>query len=252
MDRLLKAYRQIKQNFMLGHHEPSELNGGKFCEILVRMLEYEVDEQYTPLGQKLGSMGDKLRSFENKSNSSNSVRFHLPRVANAIYHVRNQRGVGHVGGDVDPNVADSTLIATAADWAMAELVRVHYSCSLEDAQALVNSLVQRSVPLVHRVNGKTRVLNPALSFTDQVLVILAEHSPESVTDKFLLDSTEHSNFSVFKRDVLRRLHKRRLIEYSDDSCTILPPGLARVESEYAEWMARAPTRVSGERRRKQR
>jgi len=43
--------------------------------------------------------------------------------------------------------------------------------------------------------------------------------------------TEHSNLSVYKRDVLRRLHSRRLIEYdeSTEAIALSPLGIKEVE-----------------------
>ena len=119
-------------------------------------------------------------------------------------------------------------------------MRICYNCSLEDAQKLVNELVQRRLPLVHLVAGRKRVLNPALTFKQRVLVLLAEEDPASVSDRILCDWTEHSNLTVFKRDVLRQLHAAKLIEYSGSDCTILPPGMGLVEANYSTWAEYQP------------
>lgn len=95
----------------------------------------------------------KLRAFE-KSTSTGSLesyRIHIPRVLATIYNIRNKRGVGHLGGDVNPNFADSTFIVTCVDWILAELVRVHYTCSLDEAQKMVDSIIIRPSFLVTKL-----------------------------------------------------------------------------------------------------
>src|SRR6266571_4365195 len=235
VNELLNAHEKIKQSFLLGRHEPTELNAGKFCEIVLRILQQEAYGSHTALEKEVKNLAEEFRKFENATGAIDSVRFHIPRVASAVYNIRNRRGVGHAGGDVSPNLTDASLVATCSDWILSELVRICYNCSLEDAQKLVNDLVQRRLPLVHPVAGKKRVLNPALTFKQRVLVLLAEEHPASVSDRILCDWTEHSNLTVFKRDVLRQLHAAKLMEYSGSDCTILPPGMRLVEENYSDW-----------------
>lgn len=250
VEKLLDSYREIKENFYLGKHEPSELNGAKFCEVIARILEHEARGMFTPLGTSIKNMGDKLRGFENETNANESVRFHIPRVANAVYNIRNKRGVGHIGGDVDPNLADSTFVTAGADWILAELVRLHYHCTLEEAKKIVESLVQRRLFLVYEVEGKKRVLNPDLTFPETTLIVLAGEHPNGLEDRTLFDWTEHSNFAVYKRDVLRKLHRKRLIEYAEPMCTILPGGLKVVEDNYPVWASFAPGLSTRSKRKK--
>lgn len=65
---------------------------------------------------------------------------------------------------MNPNLADATLLATASDWILAEILRLHYDCTLDEAQAIVNGLVQRKLPLVYEIDGMKRVLNSRLGY----------------------------------------------------------------------------------------
>lgn len=237
---LLGSYTEIKENFYLGKHEPAELNAGKLCEVVFRILEQEAHGKHTPLGTSVKPFDAKCRSFESVTTAKESVRFHLPRLLVAVYDIRNKRGVGHVGGEVNPNVADATLVATAADWVMAELIRLHYGCSLAQAQQWVDGLVQRRLPLVYEVGGKKRVLNPALGFQERVLLLLAGEHPGGLSEGDLLAWTEHSNGSSFRSKILGALHKKKLIERHEGTCSILPPGLRVVEDNYSLWSQYTP------------
>jgi len=238
---LVDAYREIKENFYLAKHEPTELNAGKLCEVAYRILEQEAGGSYTALGTSIKPFDAKCRAFENQTSANDTIRFHIPRILVAVYNIRNKRGVGHIGGDVNPNLADATLVATAADWVMAELLRLHYRCSLDEAQRWVDGLVQRRLALIYEVGGKKRVLNPALSFQQRALVLLGSAFPASVDHRDLHDWTEHSNFTAFKRDVLKSLHKKKLIEYSPPSCSALPTGVKLLEDNYSAWCTYSPS-----------
>jgi hypothetical protein len=62
-------------------------------------------------------------------------------------------------------------------------------------------------------------------------LILLHASNEPVTEAELVSWVEHSNASVYRRDVLRPLHRDRLIEYDAVARTaqISPLGIAHVE-----------------------
>jgi hypothetical protein len=115
-------------------------------------------------------------------------------------------------------------------WIMSELVRVLHDVSTIQATEIVEGLADRETPLIWEVNGKKRILNSSLSMRDRALLIL--HSSNGpVPEGDLVSWIEHSNASVFRRDVLRRAHKAREIEYNPDLRTaqISPLGIAYVE-----------------------
>lgn len=242
VDALLNSYEVLKQNFYLGKHEPSELNGGKLVEACVRIIQYETNSgNYTPIGTTIPNMIKTCRDFEAipKANANESFRIHIPRVLTTIYNIRSQRGVGHLGGDVNPNHSDASLLIACADWIAAELFRIYYQCTLDDAQEIVDNLIQRRLLLVHELeDNKKRVLLPALTYKDQTLLLLASEHPNQVSEQSLVNWIEPSNKTDYRYRVLKILHKARFIEYEESkSCMILPPGLRYVERQYPIWIS---------------
>jgi hypothetical protein len=149
----------------------------------------------------------------------------------ALYEVRNNRNVGHVGGDVDPSHMDAVCVLQMAKWIVAELIRALHDLSVEEATALVDALVERDTPLVWVVGGKKRVLATGLSLREKALILLhATVGP--VSEPELVLWLEHSNASVFRRDVIRRAHAERLWEYDAGARTIVlsPLGIAAAET----------------------
>jgi hypothetical protein len=74
------------------------------------------------------------------------------------------------------------------------------------------------------------VLDPDMKKDDQVLVLLYS-KPSWCTEEDVLDWVEYSNPNVFRKKVLRALHKKRLIEYDPHQhrARISPRGANHVE-----------------------
>jgi len=158
-----------------------------------------------------------------------SFQILIPRLLPALYEIRNNRGVGHIGGDVDPNFMDATAVLSMANWIMAELVRVFHQLPTDEAQKVANLLVERRIPIVWQVGHIKRVLDTSLSLKDQILLLVCS-SPAPITVEDLLNWTGYIDSGYFKR-LLRDLHKKRLLELSadDTSVEILPPGTKYIE-----------------------
>ncbi len=233
LGKLEQSYNKIKKNFREGRYEPSELNGAKFCEAAYRILEWHTSstKSYTSFGVKINDFGQSVRRFESMSLYPDSVRFHIPKILDALYTIRNKRGVAHQSGEVDPNYMDAVFVVSACDWVMAELVRLYHKIPPKDAQKMVQDLVTKKIALIWDVGEVKRVLNPELSFKDKTLVLLYPAYPNSVMESELLKWVEHSNPTVFRTKVLEPCHKEKLIEYdSEDRCVTLSPlGLKYVE-----------------------
>jgi hypothetical protein len=112
---------------------------------------------------------------------------------------------------------------------MAELVRVFHGVAVADAQRVVDSIVERRIPLVWSGPSAKRVLDPKLPLKEQVLLLLATEPGEVGVDD-LMGWCGYGDKGYFLR-LLRRLHKERFLEMSADGARaqILPPGTARVE-----------------------
>jgi hypothetical protein len=233
--KLVEAYLSLKRNYVEDRFEASGLDAGKFCEIALRVAQAQVFGTYEPLGKRIANFADACRKLVTSPTASapESIREIIPRGLVFIYTLRNKRGIGHVGGDVDANRVDAITIVHAADWVMCELVRLYHGLSIEEAQDLVDNLAQRKLPIVWEIAGKKRVLIAGLSTSDESLLLLYGVNDNAVLVEDLFEWVEYSNFSLFKSSVLRKLHEARLIEY-DKAVGIVhlsPLGVAKVEDE---------------------
>ena len=230
---LVETYNNILKNYREKHWEPSELNGGKLCEVVYTILRGHFDGTYPEYSSKPRNMLDSCRAFEQESSSTynRSVRIQIPRMLIALYEIRNNRGVGHVGGDVNPNQMDAAAVLYMSKWIMAELVRVFHNVDTLTAEKLVESITEKVFPVVWEVDGKYRVLDPSMSMKNKTLVLLY-HNNSPIPVKNLFEWTEHSNSFTYKKTVLTKMHNEKLIEYNraTEMVTLSPKGVSHAEA----------------------
>lgn len=228
---LLGSFQEIVRNFSERRWEPAELNGGKLCEAAFSVVRGLADNSMPQRASKPPNMVDACRAMERETALPRSVRIQIPRMILALYEVRNNRGVGHAGGDVDPNEMDATAVLYMSKWIVAELVRVLHTVSTEDASAIVEAIIERQSPLIWRSGDIRRVLRTDLTRKQNSLLLMLSE-PGGVSEADLVRWLEHPSVATYRRDVLRPGHKQRLWEYDEleQRVTLLPPGVKAAES----------------------
>jgi hypothetical protein len=234
---LLATFREIASNYLEHRWEPSELNGGKFCEVVFSIIEGSIKGKFAAKPSKPPNMRDACQALEKVPANGNlagdrSLRILIPRLLCGLYEIRNNRGVGHIGGDVDPNLMDAGAVYNLASWILAELVRIFHGVSTKDAQDIVNSLAERKNSLIWEVEDVKRVLDPKMPIRKQVLLLLHQN-PSWLQERDLVSWTEYSNATVFRSRILIPLHESRLIEYDrkNGRARISPLGSREMEEE---------------------
>jgi hypothetical protein len=114
----------------------------------------------------------------------------------ALYDVRNNRNVGHVGGDVDPNHMDAVAVLSMSNWIMGELVRVFHNLATAEAQQLADALVEVRLPAVWAGDdGVKRVLETSLKLHEQILLLAAVTMPDVRSKQLARIHREHGQNS---------------------------------------------------------
>lgn len=119
-------------------------------------------------------------------------------------------------------------------WCLCELVRTVHLLSLEEAQALLDAITKRQLPEVWSVGGRRRVLDPFLDYRAQTLRLLYGETDTEIPAEDLFEWTEYSIRSDYRRNILRPLHGERLIEFDQETDTVVlsPTGAALVEADH--------------------
>lgn len=221
---LLTEFGQITASFVERKWTAAELSGGRFCEIVYTILDGHARGSYAPAPIKPPNFVDACRRLEANAGVPRSFQILIPRFLPALYEIRNNRNVGHVVGDVDPDFMDSSAVVSVASWILAELVRVFHNIGTDDAQRVVAELTERRLPLVWQSGELRRVLKPDLPLQSQVLLLLASSPTKTRADE-LLRWTGYKGKPYFTR-LLRQMHETRLIEFDEANgeVELLPPG----------------------------
>lgn len=219
-------FQKLHEQYFLGRWEPSQLDGGRFAEAVLRVIEYKDKNTFTPIGSRLNRQGI-VSSAERNTVLADSLRFQLPRLASLILDFRNNRNVGHLG-EINVNEMDSGFILHAANWIVAELIRLETQMSPEKAQEEIKKIIERKVPIIEEIGGRLKCLNPNLDVKEKTLAFCYQKYPETITLNDLFDWTEYSNKGVLRRKLVE-LNKSGLIDFRNDSTRLTKRGLVWVE-----------------------
>lgn len=238
-NKIIDSYFEIRKRAATAYFnemwDSSGLSTGKFAETVLRFLQSELSNTFTPFGSHIPNFPDACRKIiELPTNKgSESLRIIIPRALVFIYTLRGKRGIGHIGGDLDANEIDVLTIVRVCDWILIELIRIYYKIPLEEAQSIIDSLSFKFIPDIWEVSGKKRVLKRGLSYKEKSLLLLYNQTEQGILTEDLFDWTKYSNSVVFKRDVLKPLHQEDLIEYDEENEIIIisPLGIQKVEKE---------------------
>src|SRR5579863_4553049 len=159
--RLLEKYIGLRDAFAGGTFDAVGLRSGVFAETLLRWLQQALTGTHIAFGTHIVNFGAECEKLQNlpKTAGHESLRLILPRAISFLYTIRNKRGIGHAGGDVEANRIDAATCVRVSDWCLCELIRHYHGVSLEEAQALIDAISTREVPSVWSVNGRIRVLD---------------------------------------------------------------------------------------------
>lgn len=231
---LLDAFNEIVKNYREHRWEPSELNGGKLCEAVYTICVGWLDGgKYPARAKKPRNLPQACWDLEKtyaQVPDSRSARILVPRMMMGLYDIRNNRGVGHAGSEVDPNKMDATAVLYIAKWLVGELVRLLHTLTTDEATAIVDGLIEREVAWVWTHEDKKRVLRKGLTWKQQTLVLMLTEAGD-VAEADLFRWLEHPRLANFRQQVMNPLHKDRLIEHDTDKRTVrlLPPGVTAAE-----------------------
>lgn len=242
--RIIDSYTELKRRYAKAIHDASwdtpGLSAGKFCESVLRFLQNELTGSNILFGTHIKNFPDECRKLILLPTTSiESLRVIIPRALVFLYTLRGKRGIGHVGGDIEANEIDSATLVRVCDWVFCELIRIFHGLSLEEAQAIINSISVRNIPDIWEVGGKKRVLRRGLNYKQKTLLLAYSQTDEGVMTEDLFDWCEHKHLPAYRRDVLLPLHIEKLIEYDRENETIYisPLGVSEVEEAILQTQA---------------
>jgi hypothetical protein len=226
---LLQEFIGLCRAFNESRWKLTALDAGRFCEVVYCIIDGALSGTFQSTPTKPANFVNACRALENRppvSVGDRSLRILIPRLLPSLYEIRNNRDVGHVGGDVKPNKMDASFVRDACAWITAELIRIFHNTSTAIAQDSVDLIAERTHPLVWEIEGTKRVLDTTLKAWERALVLLYA-TPGWTAVRQLNAWVIYP--SKFRSSVLEPLFQKRLIERVDAKATITPLGCVYVE-----------------------
>jgi len=223
---LQTEFQKLHKQYFLGRWEPAQLDGGRFAEAILRILQYKDIGTFTPIGTQLNRSQIVISIRKNK-NLPESFRFHVLGLTELILDFRNKRNVGHLGA-IDVNEMDSTVVLQMVNWIVAELIRVDGQMSPTDAEAEIKKIIERKVPIIEEIGGRLKCLNPKLDAKQKSLIFCYQKYPEAISLNDLYDWSEYTNKGVLRAKLVE-LNKDGRLSFRNDSAVLTKMGLLWIE-----------------------
>lgn len=236
---LIDELNKIERHYREGRWEPAELDGGRLAEVVYSIVKGHLDGKMPARSSKPAQMLQAIQRLEQYPATAGprSMRVLIPRVVLGILDIRNDRDVGHTGGEVPSNHMDATYVLGTAKWLVAELVRIFHQVDIPTATQFVEALIERDTPAVWEVvPGRKRVLNTKMTARDRVLLLL-HSTPGPVKDADLREWAEYSHVTKFRNEILGSLHDDKLVDYEEATglVRLSELGVRYVEARLPAW-----------------
>jgi len=224
---VISSYVEVEENYRLEKWKPSELDAGHFVEAVRRLIENELFGNYVSFDKAIGSFNQSVLNKYESATGDESFRIIIPRTLYAMYCVRNKRGVGHIS-NISPNKMDASFILSSTKWVLAELIRIAGTSSPDEAQQIVDQVMDRQIDLIWDDGETFMILSKNLKASEKVLVAL--YKEDKVDIEVLRKRVDYKNKSNFKK-ILHELKKNKLIDLNEKGiCKLSPLGIREAES----------------------
>lgn len=227
-DCLDLEFSKVQSHYLLGEWDDLQIDSGRMCEAILRLVEWKMSGSYTPIdGRSRPNRLSVVNAARRDTSLPPSFRLQLINLTETIMDFRNNRNSAHLGA-INPNQIDATTVYQMISWILAEIIRLESSLPPEDIQTIIQTFAERPTPVIYKIDGLPIALSSNISFSDEALILLYDSKgPLSITDLFSF--SRHSNITVWRKSVIDKLARNRLIYVKKDVIHILPPGMNRAE-----------------------
>lgn len=217
--QLVTSYIEMMQRYYAGDWKPSQLDGGQFCEAVIRAL-HQID-----IGTVLNDLPQKvIDQIKNKSISHNlslTDRNHFCSVVEITYRFRNQRGIAHISPTHNANHLDAMLVIANVKWMFAEFLRLAWNKDRNEVAAIIESIIQLEHPLIHELEGEPLVLSTLLNAAEETLVLLQHSLNGSLTRSELKQAIRKDPSTISK--AINRLEDEKNIRFNTAGDIVITP-----------------------------
>lgn len=233
--QLLDEFISAERRFIQRDWEPAELDGGRFCEVLGRIL-YHMDSDNLNQGKPLEECTKYLENDQvPHALLPRHGILHLVRVLRTVYKFRSQRGAVHISPTYTPNHMDSKFVIESVRWCMNETIRLFWQGDKEKAARAIRELLQFDVPCVGVFDNAILVQRTDLTAEEEILVLLHYAGEKGFSRADIGQYSKASARSITRSiQALESPAKRQVILLGSGKYRLTDLGARRIRNELAD------------------
>ncbi|MDP3901041.1 MAG: hypothetical protein Q8Q38_01760 [bacterium] len=227
-DKLLEEYTEIKRRFQLNDCGPTQLNGGRFAEAVLRIFQHLLSMPITPFGEDIKA-ADKTTIISKVTNAAHideHIRQKVTSLTKLLLDFRNNRDVAHLGG-FSTNKIDANFVLSCANWMFAEFIRVYGNYTMDEAQKMIDKIAILNYPVIFDVEGEEFIARDDLTVRQEILVLLSADKRDL---DFLFSKTKDDNKSRFNKTVASMVAEK-LVALKGGFYHLLPKGIKEIQEK---------------------
>lgn len=228
---ILKEFEDVQNDFYLENDKDILTSSGRFVDMVLAGIKYWYDGTVLNLNTiNFDSLWKEIINLPRRKNDSEEdlLLLEIPNVAKAIYTIRNKKRGAH-RKDFDPILQDRVFIKNSVDWMMASLLFVFHTKSDKEIKEIIESLIQKKIPLVEEFeDGGVQILKK-LPFTQKLLVLL--YKQNGIITKESLKEMSKPRYPQEFNTNLNNLSKDLLIYVNGEQVRINKRGIHEVEEK---------------------
>jgi hypothetical protein len=227
---VVESYVEMQQRYLAGDWQPTQLDGGRLCEVVARAV-YQLDSGTITQSQLPKALCEKIEDEKgiHVHKLGQSDRSHICRAIGLVYKFRSSRGSVHISPTYTADYMDSMLAVHAGKWIFAEFLRLAWAKDKGVIAETIEEIVQLEYSLIHKLNGVPLVLEHRISAPAEILILLNNADGHRMSRETLRKLAKNNTEKAFEVAVSRLL-KTNEIRTTDiaGELALTPKGQKRV------------------------
>jgi hypothetical protein len=169
--QLVDEFVSQEKRFIQRDWEPSQLDGGQFCEVMARIVYHQDFGNLNATKSVEECMGYIENEQVTHLLQPRQTALHLAKVIRTVYKFRSARGAVHISPTYKANHMDSKLVLEGVRWLFPEALRIWWKDDREKVASAIRELLKFDVPAVGKFENVLMVQRTD-SASDEILVLL--------------------------------------------------------------------------------
>lgn len=232
---LVDEFVSLERRYIQREWEPTQLDGGQFCELLGRIL-YHLDSGILNRAKDFEDCERYIKNEQVAHLLDRRDALHLIMVLRTAYKFRSQRGAIHISPTYKPNHMDSKFVVDAVRWAFAEALRIFWNGDREKVASAVRELLQFDVPAIGKFEENLLLVQRTDLEAEEEILLMLHYAGEAGFSRRELGRYVLHPASTVTRAIqsLTSAARRETVQLANGSYRLTDLGSKRIREKLAD------------------